>query len=246
MPDSGDLPAQWAQEDTSHIEVAGVSGDPEDFSQPFVIYNDRRQAISKLNKRMMFCVPLVLLNSLLLFSMNLHLMGILLIGWTLLLYLWVVRTFNKNTAPLMQIDQRGITIHGLITHCHMDWDNVKEVRPYTFVYKFIGIDPKSIWKLNASLPVKLFLMNNGMSRVFYRLMGIKLSVVNVPEQYSHFRAEDICEQIQRRKEYYLGLPGGQTTRGLTHESAKLEAAAPDATLQLPDSEIKLKVTNPEE
>lgn len=244
MPDDADLPAQWAMEDTSHLEVRGAVGDPDDFSQPLVIYNDRRQAIAKLNKRMMFLVPFVGIYALMVASMHMYIVAAIMIAQVVLMYLWVVRTFNKNTSPLMQIDASGITIHGLVTHLHMDWDNLKEVRPYTFVYKFIGMDAKSIWKLNASVPQKVFLTYNSWVRVLYRLVGIKLHGINVPEQYSHFKAEDICEQIEKRRVHYLGLPSPQSV--LLAET-QLPNAQPEATLKLPSSEeVKLKLPNSED
>jgi len=246
MTDDANLPAQWAKEDTSHIELKGGEGDLDDFSQPLMIYNDRRQAISKLNKRMIFLVPLVGIYVLLVSSMHMYFIAAILIAQVVLMYLWVVRSFNKNTSPLMQIDASGITIHGLVTHLHMDWDNLKEVRPYTFVYKFVGMDAKNIWKLNASVPQKLFLTYNSWVRILYRLFGIKLHGINIPEQYSHFKAEEICEQIEKRRVHYLGLPNHQNAL-LASTETQLPDPVPEATLKLPDTaEVKLHLPNSED
>jgi hypothetical protein len=204
--DDSDLPAKWAMEDTSHLDVAHEGGELVELSEPLILYNDRRQAIAKLNKRMMFAVPIVGIYCFCLASLHLYVVAAGLIAWFAAIYLLVVRRFNRNTEPLMQIDASGVTIHGLITHCHVDWDNLKEVRPYTFVYKFVGIDPKSIWRLKASLPTKIFMLSTGMNRALYKLVGTELHLINIPEQYSHFKAEDICEQIEKRRVHFLALP----------------------------------------
>ncbi len=255
MQDDANLPAQWAKEDTSHLEVGGADGDPNDLSQPLIIYNDRRQAISKLNKRMMFVAPLMGIYALLVASMHMYFLAAIVIAQGVIMYLWVVRRFNKNTSPLMQIDASGIRVNALITNLHMDWDNLKEVRPYTFVYKFVGMDAKNIWKLNASLGQKMFLTYSSWVRVIYRLVGIKLHGINIPEQYSHFKAEDICEQIEKRREYYLGLPNhgkslqDQSGAKLSAQQteATLTAQPPEATLKLPSAEeTQLNVSNSED
>ncbi|CAN5335854.1 hypothetical protein BH10CYA1_BH10CYA1_15820 [soil metagenome] len=245
MQDDANLPAQWAKEDTSHLEVGGSDGDPNDYSQPFIIYADRKQAIRKLNKRMIFAAPLVILYAIFVSSMHMYIVAALLIAQLVGMYLWVVRAFNKSVTPLMHIDATGITIHGLVTHLHMDWDNLKEVRPYTFMYKYVGLDAKSVWKLDASVTMKVFLAYNSFVRFFYRLIGIKLSGINIPEQYSHFKAEDICEQIERRREHYLGLPSHEKTLQAQAE-AKLASPQPEATLKLPNAEQKLKLPNSED
>lgn len=249
MTDDANLPAQWAKEDSSHLEISGAVGDPDDFSQPFMIYADRRKAISKLNKRMMFVVPLTILYVIFVSSAHMWIVAAMFIAYMVGMYLWVVRSFNKNVRPLMQIDATGITIHGLLMHLHMNWDNLKDVRAYTFAYKYVGLNSKSIWKLNASVPMKLFLAWGSSIRLIYSLIGIKISEINVPEQYAHFKAEDICEQIEKRRQHYLGLP--------THEKAlqalqsqsetSLPATQPQATLKLPTSaEEKLKITSSED
>ncbi|MFN8554190.1 MAG: hypothetical protein U0103_22160 [Candidatus Obscuribacterales bacterium] len=252
MQDDGNLPAQWAKEDTSHLEVSGVAGDPDDFSQPLILYNDRNQAIKKLNKRMFFAAPLIGIYALSVASMHLYFLAAFMILYMVAMYLWVVRRFNKNVEPLMKVDATGITVHGLITHCHIDWNNLKEVRAYTFIYKFVGLGAKNVWALQASLPMKLFLLYNSLVRFFYRLVGIKLHSINVPEQYSHFKAEDIAEQIERRRAHFLGLSSNSALLPPV-QSAKLESpatkaapletlSAPEATLKLPDrEESKLKL-----
>lgn len=253
MQDDGNLPAQWAKEDASHLEVRGVAGDPDDFSQPFILYNDRSQAIKKLNRRMFFAAPLVGIYALSVASMHMYFLAAFMILYMVAMYLWVVRRFNKNVEPLMKVDATGITVHGLLTHCHIDWNNLKEVRPYTFVYRYVGLDAKNIWALDASLPMKLFLLYNSLARFVYRLIGIKLHSINVPEQYSHFKAEDICEQIEKRKEHFLALsqnstllsPNQSGKLGNAIGSAATEAlSVPEATLKLPGGEeAKLKLPN---
>ncbi|HEY9731539.1 MAG TPA: hypothetical protein V6C89_06485 [Drouetiella sp.] len=205
MQDDASLPAQWAREDTSHLETSGTAGDASDFSEPLIIYNDRRQAIQKLNRRMMFAAPLIGIYAVLLASLHLYLIAVFIVAQLVFIYLWVVRRFNKNVTPLMQVDSSGVTIHGLLTHCHIDWENLKEVRPYTFIYKFVGMDVHNIWKLQASVPMKLFFYYNSIARTIYKVCGIKLHAINVPEQYSHFKAEDICEQIEERRKHFLLL-----------------------------------------
>jgi hypothetical protein len=207
VPDEADLNAKWAMEDSSHSELSNHRvAELTELDAPLIIYNDRRQAIAKLNKRMMFAVPLVALFCLSLFAMQLYIFGAFFIAYFAIIYVLVVRRFNKNVTPLMEIDSTGISVHGLLTNLHVDWDNVQDVRPYTFLYRFVGIDPISIWKLKASLPTKLFLLNNGWNRSLYKMFGIKLSVINIPEQYSHFKAEQICEEIEKRRTHFLALP----------------------------------------
>ncbi len=257
MNDDADLPAQWAKEDTSHLEVSGAAGDPDDFSQPFMIYADRRKAISKLNKRMLIAAPAVLLYSFIFASAYAWIIAALLTVQMIVMYLWVVRRFNRNVTPLMQLDATGITVHGLITHLHMDWDNLKDVRPYSFGYKYVGMNAKNVWKLNATVPMKLFLAYSSFIQIFYNLIGIKLCGINVPEQYAHFKAEDICEQIVKRKEHYLRLPTHESILQSRSEAViqseaaqsetKLSAPQPEATLELPaNAEEKLKIVSSED
>lgn len=249
MNDDANLPAQWAKEDTSHLEVSGALGDPDDFSQPFMIYADRTKAIKKLNQRMMFAAPLILLYAYFVSSMYMWVIAAILIAEMVAMYLWVVRRFNKNVTPLMQLDATGITIHGLITHLHMNWDNLKDVRAYSFGYKYIGLNAKNVWKLNATVPMKLFLAYSSFIQIFYNLIGIKLCGINVPEQYAHFKAEDICEQVEKRRQHYLNLPTHEKAlQNLqAHSEAKLAAPQPEATLKLPtNAEEKLKMPNSED
>ncbi len=262
MTDDANLPAQWAKEDSSHLEARGIAGDPDDYSQPFLIYADRRQAIRKLNKRMLILLPFFLFYCFLVASAHMWIIAALLIAQYVGMYLWVVRRFNKNVTPLIQLDATGITVHGLITHLHMDWDNLQEVRAYSFAYKFIGMDAKNIWKLKASLPMKLFLSYNKFIRFFYRLVGIKLHGINVPEQYAHFKAEEICEHIEKRRDYYLRVPThekalqalAQAKSATSEPDVKLvsaepvvksSTAEPDATLKLPSAEEKIKLPSSE-
>ncbi|MBS1954695.1 MAG: hypothetical protein JST89_10940 [Cyanobacteria bacterium SZAS-4] len=245
MDDDANLPAQWAKEDTSHLEGSGFIGDPDDFSQPFMIYADRRKAIKKLNQRMMFAAPLILIYSYCVSSMYMWFLAALLIVQMALMYLWVVRKFNKNVTPLMQLDDTGITIHGLITHLHMSWDNLKEVRAYSFGYKYVGMNAKNVWKLHATVPMKLFLAYSSFVQFFYNLIGIKLCGINVPEQYAHFNAEDICEQVEKRREHYLGLPSHKMALQAQSEP-RLSDSQNGATLKLPTNEnVKLKQPNSE-
>ncbi len=207
MQDDADLPAKWAMEDSSHLEITNAqAGGLAELDAPLIIYNDRRQAIAKLNKRMMFAVPVVAIYCLSLFAMHLYILGLCFIAYFALIYLFVVRRFNRNVAPLMVIDSTGITIQGLLTHLHLDWENFSEARPYTLLYRFVGINPKSIWKMEASLLTKLLLSYVGLNRVFYSLFGAKAFIINIPEQYSHFKAEEICEQIEMRRKHFLALP----------------------------------------
>lgn len=242
MQDDANLPAQWAKEDTSHLEVQGATGDLDDFSQPLIIYNDRRQAIQKLNRRMMFAAPLLGIYVMSAVSMHLYVLGIFMVAWFALMYLWVVRRFNANVEPLMKVDSNGITVHGLLTHCHIDWDNLKEVRPYTFFYKFVGMDAKNVWKLQASMPMKILLFHNTITTFVYRLIGVKMHSINVPEQYSHFKAEDLCEQIEKRREHFLGLPNQSAT------SQPTIGEQVGATIKLPvneDAGLKIDPKNSE-
>lgn len=210
MDDKTDLTAQWAKEDTAHLEVAESHGSSlAELDAPLIIYNDRQQLIAKLNKRMMFAVPLVALYCVGLFMMGMQSFALGFLLYFAFLYLFVVRRMNKTVAPLLQIDSTGITVHSLITRCHVDWDNFQDARSYGFVYKFVGINPKSIWKLQATVPCKLFLMLNSISRLLFGLIGVKVFAINVPEQYSHFTAEEICEQIELRKNHFLALPDDQ-------------------------------------
>jgi hypothetical protein len=78
------------------------------------------------------------------------------------------------------------------------------------------MDVKSIWKLEASLPMKIFLYYNSLSRAIYKIVGVKLHAINIPEQYSHFKAEEICEQIEKRKEHFAfpGIASASEAEGL--------------------------------
>lgn len=204
MTDDQNLPAQWAKEDTTHLDQPDAAVATLD--EPFLIYNDRRQAISKLNKRMVIAGGLMLCYCGLLVSMGTwHAAAVLLTFW-IVMYLWVVRSFNKAVTPLITLDSEGVKIRSLITKCDVTWDNLGAVTPYSFMYRFVGINPKSIWRVKCSLPQKLFLYTNAWGRLIYGLIGIRLFAISVPEQYSHFKAEEICEEIEKRRRHFAALP----------------------------------------
>jgi len=173
---------------------------------PLVLYNNRQKAIGSLNKRMMFVVPVLALYCLGLLMAQMYVHCAVFLAFFAFLYLTVVRRFNQSVKPLMEIDSTGITIHALLTHCHLDWNNVGDVRPYTFIYRFAGINPKSVRDVHAAWPVKLFLLQNRICKTLYGLIGIKVFVINIPEQYSHLKAQEICEQIEMRRQHFLALP----------------------------------------
>jgi len=181
-----------------------------DLDAPLVLYNDRSNAITNLNRRLKFVIPAVLVYALLLCASQGLLTGIICFASfsiTMAIgYLMVVRRFNRATKPLLQMDETGLTIRALLTDCHLDWNNVEEARAYRFIYKFAGINPRSISAIKGPLPVKLFLYMNYLSAMLYRLVGIKVCVINVPEQYAHLKAEEICEQIELRRQHHLALP----------------------------------------
>lgn len=200
MNSTSDYPLQELPHEEHH--GAGVV----EMEAPLVLYNNRQKAIGSLNKRMMFVIPVVALYCAFLSMAGLYAMAGIFLVFFAVMYLAVVRRFNKAVTPLLEIDSSGITVHALLTHCRLDWNNVEEALPYTFIYKFAGINPKSVWDVKASWPVKLFLLQNRICKTLYSFVGLKVCVINIPEQYSHLKAEEICEQIELRRQHFLALP----------------------------------------
>jgi hypothetical protein len=208
MQDETSSTSDWSLQPLPHEEgiAAHHGASVAELEAPLLLYNNRQNAIGSLNKRMMFVGPLVVIYCVLLLLLHQYVSCAIFIAFFAFLYLAVVRRFNQSVKPLMEIDSTGITIHSLLTHCHLDWNNVEDARPYRFIYRFAGINPKSLWNVQASWPVKLFLLQNSLCKTLYGLIGLKVFVINIPEQYSHLKAEEICEQIELRRQHFLALP----------------------------------------
>ena len=121
------------------------------------------------------------------------------------LYVVMARSHRKQTKPIVVLNSEGIAVDTAATHIGLvRWDEIEEVRPYTLIYRYVGIIPKNtnalcrrlggkrswIVKLNAALIPP------------YKLLGIFVAPINIPQVYLPVTADELTARIHTYQAAY--------------------------------------------
>ncbi len=201
---------------------------PEDY----VLYADTKKSLTGLNKRMLFImVPLVLL-SFLYFGALAHqftppppvLPGqhiapprvsataarISWFPWFLVaecvfLYVIAARSHKKQKKPIVVLSSEGIAVDTMATHVGLiRWDEIEEVRPYNFMYRYVGIVPKNTSALCRRLGAgrSWMLQVNAFCIPLYKLLGVFVAPINIPQVYLPITVDELTARIRAYQETY--------------------------------------------
>ena len=190
----------------------------------YVLYADRRRMLRNLNTRMLLiCLPLVLLafaavgvlsgaappppsgppSGRLPAPLDLHAT----LGWlpwflvAELVVLWLasVASHLRQVKPIVTLGPRGLAVDTMATHLgELSWDEVGEVRCYTMIYRYVGIVPRDTSALCRRLgPRRAWLLwMNAACIPLYRIFGIFLAPINIPQVYLPIRADELAATIR--------------------------------------------------
>ena len=178
---------------------------------PMLIYPDTKKALRRLRIRMLIASPFFVALFLMLslspapldaFANSLR--------WILLaelpiLYWLVSRSLKKQSKPIVSLSSQGITIHTLCTQVgFIPWDEIKEVKTYNLFYRFVGITLKHPGNLYQRIGLKRsFLMwTNGLIAPLYRLIGIPVAPINIPQEYLPMSADELQAKIDSYRTTY--------------------------------------------
>lgn len=100
------------------------------------------------------------------------------------------RLYRKQEEPVFTLTDEGIEIYGIATKVGLlRWEEIKEIRAYTYGYRYIGIIPKNTKALCRRLnPMTAFILR---SNELLRYPAISLAQVNLP-----ISADEMVKRIQ--------------------------------------------------
>ncbi len=215
--------------------------------EPYILYADKSKSLRGLNKRMLWIgLPMMLLMFAFFgalshgFSVPLprtaahprggtvyipggHLGFLSWIPWFfvlefVLLYMVVLRSTKKQSKPIVTLNQEGITVDTMATHIGLiRWDEIKEIRAYNFIYRYVGIVPKDTSALcrrvgaKASWVIRL----NDWCIPLYKPFGIFIAPINIPQVYLSITVDELMRTIEAYRLAYAPLPSyGPTQEGV--------------------------------
>lgn len=173
--------------------------------EPLVIYTDKEKAIRRLKRRMLFIAPLFLLFFLGISCTELVRDPLLnIMRWVLLLelpvlYFMVTRKLKQQAKPIVTLSSLGITVHTLATQAgFIPWQEVAEARAYSLLYRFVGISlkkPRTLYS-RVGLARSYLMQMNGLVAPLYRLIGIRVAPINIPQEYLPMTADELAARIE--------------------------------------------------
>jgi hypothetical protein len=114
-------------------------------------------------------------------------------------YLFTLQSINKQSKPIVALSTEGIIVDTTATHLPLIfWNEIKEVKSYTFIYRYVGIVPNDSKALFRRLGFRnTWLMQMNASCVwFYRAFGITFSEINIPQVYLPISADELTSKIR--------------------------------------------------
>lgn len=116
-----------------------------------------------------------------------------------LLYSLAARSYRKQAKPILTLSSEGIGVDTMGTHLGLIyWDEIEEVRNYTLIYRNVGIVPKNTAALRQRLGMKrtqLLRLNAGVIPL-YKLLGIFVAPINIPQVHLPITADELLARIQ--------------------------------------------------
>ena len=194
-------------------------------AEDYVLYADTKKSLNGLNKRMLFLMlPLVGLVFLFFGAMG-HILTppapalpgqhippprvspmAALFSWfpwflvaeCVFLYAVVVRSHRKQKEPIIVLNSEGIRVDTMATHIGLlRWDEIEEVRPYNFIYRYVGIVPKNTSALCRRLGAdRSWIVHlNAFCIPLYKLIGVFVAPINIPQVYLPITVDELTARI---------------------------------------------------
>ena len=194
-----------------------------------LFYPDRRKMLRRVNARAAFILLPIAAGMFALFRFldglvppsysGLH-VEFAVLPWTILglyvaLYAVMVAAVRRQRLPLVTLSPEGITVQTMLTPVGLlPWDEVAEVRPYTMIYRYVGIVPRDLEGLCRRLGGRRALLMRANSWVapLYAALGVFVAPINVPQEYLPVTADDLVARIRDYRDA-LATGGNSAPRG---------------------------------
>lgn len=127
----------------------------------------------------------------------------LLLAECIFLYAVMARSHRKQKKPIVVLNAEGIAVDTTATHIGLiRWDEIEEVRPYTLIYRYVGIVPKNTSALCQRLDGgrSWMLQVNAFCIPLYKLLGIFVAPINIPQVYLSVTADELATRIRAYQE----------------------------------------------
>lgn len=196
--------------------------------EPLILYPPRSAAIDALNGRFFkYVVPISVLLYVVILVMALATaispslpsaaqqaistaLWCLLILYTVLqplTYLFIRRKLSRAVLPVMAMRNDGVEIHSLNLDIFIPWEEIKEVRTFTFVEPYLGIVPFDLKKTLArgSLYTQFFCWSNEFCVHLYKRMQISMPPIFLLDTELPLPIDVVAEQILLRQAHALKL-----------------------------------------
>lgn len=193
-----------------------------------VIYMDKRKALHRLRLRTIFILFPMLLGQCAYFSYQDKaaraageydpfyqiMIWIVAIEVAALIF-FATRSHKRQTEPIVTLSPEGIETHSLWQHVGLlRWDEIEEIRAYTFLYRYVGITPRDMGavcrRLGAGKAWMVWL-NDWSIRLFYRPLRIYMAPINIPQEYLPITADELMEHICAYQAAYAPASAVATT-----------------------------------
>jgi len=215
-------------EDEANDLSIGYSTHLDRLDEPLILYPPRSAAIDALHGRFLkYILPVSVLFYVVVLAMALLTVSApflpsaarqglstellwLLIFYTLLLplmYISIRRKLSRAVLPVLAMRQHGIEIHSLNLDLFIPWEEIKEVRTFTFVEPHLGIVPFDLKKTLArgSRDTKIFCWMNEISARLYKPGGISVTPIFLVDCELPLPIDVVAEQIILRQAHALKL-----------------------------------------
>jgi len=119
------------------------------------------------------------------------------------LYVVMARSHRKQKKPIVVLNADGIEVDTTATHLGLiRWDEIEEVRPYTFIYRYVGIVPKNTSALCRRLGAgrAWVVQLNAFCILLYNLLGIFVAPINIPQVYLPITIDELTARIRAYQE----------------------------------------------
>ncbi|MDP3509533.1 MAG: hypothetical protein Q8T09_16295 [Candidatus Melainabacteria bacterium] len=196
--------------------------------EPLILYPPRSGAIDALHGRFFkYIVPISVLFYVVILAMALTTaispfipsasqqalsteLWWLLILYTLslpLMYIFVRRKLSRAVLPVLAMRQDGIEIHSLNLDIFIPWEEIKEVRTFTFIEPHLGIVPFDLKKTLArgSRYTQIFCWMNEFCARLYKSSGISVTAIFLLDCELPLSIDVVAEQIISRQAHALKL-----------------------------------------
>ncbi len=185
-----------------------------------IIYPDKRKMIRRLNMRSLCILLPVAAGIFVLFAFLRRLVFPMLsnathpvppflvteftfLPWGVLVFYFAVYVFTlamlqRQNRPLITLSPEGLIIHTVATQIGLlRWDEIGEVRTYTFIYRYVGIVPRDPAALYRRLGSRSLLLRlNSWCVPLYRLFGQFIAPINIPQEYLPMSADELATLIR--------------------------------------------------